>query len=153
ARGSADDVDDVPVRALEHWPEQAAKANAAEELEREAVLPRLLGKTEERARTRGACRVDQDVAAAMLLLDEAEHLLAPLLAPQVGRAHVGPYPRLGANRVGRRLEVRWRRCGEHDLRTFHRECRRDAAADAAAAAGDDHHLVREFVAHVRLLAG
>src|SRR5215470_16305250 len=66
ARGSADDVDDVPVRALEHWPEQAAKANAAEELEREAVLPRLLGKSEERARTRGACRVDQDVAAAML---------------------------------------------------------------------------------------
>ena len=92
------------MRVPQHWPEQAAQADTAEELERKAVLPGLFVELQEGAGPRGASGIDQDVAAAMPFGDLVEHLFAAFGRAQVGGAHIRPQSGNARNRLGRRVE-------------------------------------------------
>src|SRR5258708_15443981 len=52
-----------------------------------------------------------------------------------------------ADRIRRRVEIGLRGCGEHGLRAFARERRRDRASDAAAPAREDRKSTRLNSSH------
>src|SRR5438094_10090901 len=124
-------------------PEQTAKAHAAEKLEREAVVPRVLGKIEERAGARRARRVE-NVAATVTLRHQTKHRLATVLPAQISSTDVWTDLGAAGDAVSRRFKICLRQSREHRLCALGRECRSAAPADAAAPTGDYDALPREF---------
>ena len=147
ARRAAADVDDKAVRRLQHRPERAAHPHAAEQFQRVAVHPGLVRQVDEIAGLGRAGRIDQDVAAAELFLHRIEHLLDALELAQVRGDRERRRPTGRADGLGRGREVGIRRRHDHRLRAGLGELDRDLAADAAAAAGDDHHFSLKLACH------
>ena len=147
ARRAADDVDDAAMRRLQERPEQPRHAHRAEELEREAVGPCLVGKRQEIAAARRARIVDEHVAAAEARVDLGMDLLAALERTQIGGDRHRRRPAGRGDDFRAFGQIGRVRCRQHRLRALAREGRSDGAADAAAAAGDDDDLAGEFVCH------
>ncbi len=124
----------MALRGLEQRPEQPRQPHRGEILQRKAVEEGLVRQFEEVAGAGAPGVVDQDVAALEALLDAGEHLLAAGELAQIARDRQrlgGPAwrsPCAAAARLSAEEEASTR------LRAFARERRRNAAADAAAAA-------------------
>ena len=146
APADADDVHDRPLRLHEVRPGRAGAAHAAEELEREAILPVGLRKLQEVAALGGTGIVDQRVEAGEARQRKVDQLLRRLGQAQVerqGRA----LRATGRSHLSQRIS---RARGDHEAHALAGEAQRDRLADAPAGAGDDAHLALQSTFHRRL---
>ena len=83
-----------------------------------------------------------------LVLHRVEHLLDAFELAQVGGDGERRRPAGRGDGLGRGREIGLRRRHDHRLRAGLGEIDRDLAADAAAAAGDDHHFSLKLAWHI-----
>src|SRR5205823_5781963 len=83
-RAAAANIDHITLGGLEHWPKQSTHPHTAEKLQGIAVHPSLIRQLGEIARSGGASRANQYVAAIESILHGVEHALTAIERSQIG---------------------------------------------------------------------
>ncbi len=149
ARADADDVDDAAVGFAQMRPGGARGADIAVELQRETVLPVVLGQREEIGALGGAGVVHQDVEPAERRdrgIDSGLH--SGGFAQVAGEDAGAVCSRERGDAVRHLVQLRPVARGEADLHAFPRQFLGDRRADAAARAGDQRGLAAQVQVHV-----